>query len=172
MTDIFGNPEKSGTGIAGAHSARMINDEWLTPPEIIRALGTFDLDPCAPIRRPWPTATRHFTIEDNGLLQPWSGRVWCNPPYGKETGRWLTRCADHRNATVLIFARTETGDWKNHVWPRADAVLFIFGRLHFFHVDGRRARQNAGGPSALISYDPENTEALRRSGIEGRLVKL
>jgi len=27
-------------------------DEWLTPPYIIKALGEFDLDPCAPINRP------------------------------------------------------------------------------------------------------------------------
>ena len=30
-------------------------DEWLTPPEIIKALGTFDLDPCASTTRSWPT---------------------------------------------------------------------------------------------------------------------
>ena len=80
-------------------------DEWLTPPEIIHALGCFDLDPCAPVVRPWPTATRHYTIEDNGLVQPWDGRIWCNPPYGTETGRWLARMAEHGNGIALIFAR-------------------------------------------------------------------
>lgn len=41
-------------------------DEWLTPPHIIRALGEFDLDPCAPhiSRRPWNTAKRHYTGDD------------------------------------------------------------------------------------------------------------
>lgn len=60
----------------------MGKDEWLTPPEIIKALGQFDLDPCAPVVRPWDTAERHYSIKDNGLMLPWSGRVWCNPPYG------------------------------------------------------------------------------------------
>ena len=58
-------------------------DEWLTPPEIVKSLGEFDLDPCSPIERPWDTAKNHFTINDNGLIQNWFGRVWCNPPYGK-----------------------------------------------------------------------------------------
>lgn len=32
------------------------NQEWLTPPDILRALGPFDLDPCAPVNRPWDMA--------------------------------------------------------------------------------------------------------------------
>ena len=39
-------------------------DEWLTPPYVIEALGSFDLDPCSPIKRPWPTAKEHYTILD------------------------------------------------------------------------------------------------------------
>lgn len=51
------------------------NDEWLTPPEILRALGPFDLDPAAPIVRPWDMAARHYTKIDDGMSQPWEGRV-------------------------------------------------------------------------------------------------
>ena len=70
--------------LSGHQSAKMKNDEWLTPPEILRALGPFDLDPCAPIARPWETAATHYTAEDDGLSKPWAGRVWCNPPFGRE----------------------------------------------------------------------------------------
>jgi hypothetical protein len=52
------------------------NDVWLTPPYIIESLGGFDLDPCSPIDRPWPTAKSHYTIIDDGLTKDWSGRVW------------------------------------------------------------------------------------------------
>lgn len=55
-------------------------DEWLTPPEIITALGPFDLDPCSPVNRPWATANNHYTILDDGYNKKWFGRVWCNPP--------------------------------------------------------------------------------------------
>lgn len=153
------------------HSADAGKDEWLTPPELLGALGKFDLDPCAPVTRPWDTASLHFTVHDNGLVKEWSGRVFCNPPYGRETGRWLGRCAEHKNATALIFARTETQDWVNHVWNRANSILFLWGRLHFYHVNGVRAEANSGAPSALISYDEENTIALMKSGLPGKLIK-
>lgn len=159
-------------GIGGHHSPVAGKDEWLTPPEILEALGPFDLDPCAPISRPWDTAKKHFTVADGGLSLPWSGRVWCNPPYGKETGKWLRKCASHCNAIALIFARTETRDWVEHVWGSANSVLFLFGRLHFYHVNGTRAAANSGAPSALISYSPCNTEILRNCGLAGKLVEL
>ena len=51
-------------GIGGHHRAfEGLKDEWLTPPEIINSLGTFDLDPCSPINRPWKTAKKHYTIQ-------------------------------------------------------------------------------------------------------------
>lgn len=169
----FAAPICSTAGGIGSHqSARMDKDEWLTPPEILKAIGPFDLDPCSPIKRPWPTAGRHYTIIENGLLLPWTGRVWCNPPYGRETGRWLGRCAEHGNATALIFARTETADWVEHVWKKAHSILFLWGRLYFYHVDGRRAPANSGAPSALIAYDEANTLALERSELPGRVVRL
>jgi hypothetical protein len=82
-------------GIGSHQSANMQKDEWLTPPHILKALGEFDLDPCSPVVRPWPTAKRHFTIEDDGLIQKWEGRVWCNPPYGLESTKWLLKLAEH-----------------------------------------------------------------------------
>ena len=44
-----------------AHQKNGGHDEWLTPPNILLALGAFDLDPCAPIVRPWDTAALHYT---------------------------------------------------------------------------------------------------------------
>lgn len=158
--------------MGGHQSHRMGKDEWLTPPGILRALGEFDLDPCAPVRRPWPTAAEHLTLLDDGLSKPWNGRVWCNPPYGREAERWLARCADHGNAVALIFARTETGMFFRRVWESADALLFIQGRLHFHHVDGSRAKANAGAPSVLVAYGEGNVKSLKESGISGRIVTL
>ena len=147
-------------------------EEWLTPPEIISTLGKFDLDPCAPIDRPWPTAKNHYTIDDNGLLLPWNGRVWLNPPYGNKTEDWLRRMSAHGNGIVLIFARTETGMFFRHVWIHADAILFIRGRLKFFNIDGTMADNSAGAPSCLIAYGEQNVQALLLSNIEGKVVYL
>jgi len=157
----------------GSHqSAKMDKDEWLTPPEILNALGDFDLDPCAPIVRPWDMAENHYTIHDLGLTRPWFGRVWCNPPYGSQTGIWLQRLADHGNGIALIFARTETEMFFSQIWKRADALLFIEGRLYFHHVDGSRAAANAGAPSVLVAYGMMNVDALANSGIKGKVIFL
>lgn len=159
-------------GMSGHQSARMGKDEWLTPPEIIGALGVFDLDPCAPVVRPWPTAAHHYTVVDDGLVQPWYGRVWLNPPYGLQAAKWLERMVSHGNGIAIIPARTETAIFFWFVWPCADALLFIQGRPHFYHVDGSRAKGNSGAPIVLIAYGSANVEALRRSGIAGKLVLL
>ena len=148
----------------------MGKDEWLTPPEIIQALGHFDLDPCAPVLRPWPTATYHFTVEDDGLSRDWTGRVWLNPPYGTHTGTWLNKLAVHGNGIALIFARTETEMFRESVWNRADAILFLHGRLFFRHVTGQKARHNAGAPSCLVAYGTENMLALRDCSLQGTVV--
>ena len=164
------------SGIGGHHSARARTDEWLTPPDLIDALGgapSFDLDPCAPIARPWPTARRHLTVVDNGLTQPWDGRVWLNPPYSTAViARWLGRMADHGRGVALIFARTETDAFFRHVWERATALLFMRGRINFHLVDGRRASGNAGAPTVLCAYGPSDADVLASCGVAGQFVPL
>lgn len=157
-------------GMGSHQSHAMGKDEWLTPPEIIKELGPFDLDPCAPIDRPWPTANQHYTLNDMGLLQPWFGKVWCNPPYGAEAVHWLNRLVDHGNGIALIFARTETKMFWDCVWTKATALLFIKDRLHFYHVDGTRADANSGAPSVLIAYGNENANRLHQSKIRGAFI--
>jgi hypothetical protein len=147
------------------------NDEWLTPPDLIKALGEFDLDPCSPINRPWDTARAHFNKDDDGLNRPWTGRVWMNPPYGTMTGKWLQRLKMHGNGIALIFARTETQQFFDHIWHDADAVLFVKGRIRFCYVDGTHG-QSAGAPSVFVAYGQENARMLHESGIKGKFITL
>lgn len=146
-------------------------DEWLTPPEIIRALGDFTLDPCAPISPPWPTASVHYNVTHDGLKQPYFGRVWCNPPYGNKTFEWMRKCAEHGDAIALIFARTETKGFHSEIWNKASAVFFFKGRLSFYHVDGTKGA-TANAPSCLIAYGENNVQAIARSGLQGVLVRI
>lgn len=163
----------SDRGIGGHHRGYQgKKDEWLTPPEIVEALGPFDLDPCAATNQPWKTAYNHYIESDDGLSREWRGRVWMNPPYGPNTAKWLARLSDHGNGMALIFARTETDMWFRYIWDKADALLFIQGRLHFYHADGRRAANNTGAPSALVAYSAGNTARLEVSGIDGKFIRL
>jgi hypothetical protein len=144
---------------------------WLTPPHVIQALGEFDLDPCASLDRPWDTAKHHFTIEDDGLIQEWFGRVWCNPPYGPKLGPFLARLAEHGNGIALVFARTETKAFFDHVWGKATAIYFLKGRLKFHKPTGELAG-TAGSPSVLIAYGEEQAEVLRNCSLPGKFLRI
>lgn len=149
-------------------------DEWLTPPEIIKSLGDFDLDPCAPVpeKRPWDTAKNHYCIRDDGLNKEWYGRVWCNPPYGRETFVWLDKLATHGNGMALIFSRTETIGFHEKIWNKADAIFFFKGRLKFHHVSGDESVNSANAPSCLVAYGKDNIKSLETCGLKGKLVIL
>ena len=167
---LLGVPSSDTKSGFNAHDKTEGKEEWLTPPEIIRALGDFDLDPCAPTpeTRPWETAKAHYCIHDNGLIKPWHGRVWCNPPYGPKTGEWMGRCSAHKNVTALIFARTETRQFFDYIWGKATAVCFLKGRLSFYHVNGTKGG-TAGAPSMLVTWDDNNANALWDAVQHGRL---
>ena len=147
------------------------NDEWLTPPEIIKSLGKFDVDPCTPINRPWDTAKIHYNKNDDGFTKEWHGRVWCNPPYGKETFKWINKLAAHGNGMTLIFARTETLGFHREVWNKANAIFFFKGRLKFHYVDGTQG-ECANAPSCLVAYGQNNVEAIKNANLNGKLIIL
>jgi len=164
----------------GKHHTRSDNskDEWLTPQYITNALGPFDLDPCSPIERPWETAKKHLTIKDDGLWPLWNPDdfIWMNPPYGSNTGTWLERLAEQNNGIALVFARTETRMFFEHVWNKAACILFISGRITFYHVDGTPGKFTGGAPSVLIGYGTlahyRMEVAIERGTIKGKLIAL
>ena len=145
--------------------------EWLTPPELVKQLGEFDLDPCCPIDAPFYHAKNHYTIIDDGLSKVWKGRVYLNPPYGRGMELWLEKLKYHGNGIALIFARTETKCFFEHIWHDADAILFVKGRIKFYHVSGVQGG-TPGAPSVFIAYGKENAITLQNSGIEGRFLSL
>lgn len=164
------------TGIGGHERPfRGATDDWLTPPHILKALGKFDLDPCASLQQSKKTANRKFTINDDGLSQDWFGRVWLNPPYGEQTERWLAKLAKHGNGIALVYARTETKMFFDHVWDSASGIFFLKGRLSFGSPDNSSDGQ-AGAPSVLISYDPKgsrfNQNVLRRCKLKGKFLEI
>jgi hypothetical protein len=158
----------------GSHqSAAAKSHVWLTPPDILEALGDFDLDPAAaPEPRPWPTAEIHWTEADRPLDgRPWFGRVWLNPPFGprKLLDAFMVRMAAHQCGTALLAARTETNTFYRYVWAYAHSVLFLRGRPHFHHANGERATANSGVPIALVAYGAADARRLRAANWHGEL---
>jgi hypothetical protein len=107
-------------------------DERYTPRVVFDALGlTFDLDVAAPPGGvPWIPAARYYTADDDGLAQPWTGRVWCNPPFS-DAGPWADRFADHRDG-VILFPFNVNASWLHRLLHVVDPIL-VLEHVKFVH---------------------------------------
>ncbi|MBI4869278.1 MAG: adenine methyltransferase [Candidatus Wallbacteria bacterium] len=150
--------------------------EYLTPRHIIDALGPFDLDPCASSVRPWPTAAKHYTIDDDGRSQPWEGLVWCNPPFGPAEADFARLMARHGNGILLgCPSKTETRTWQEVILPNCSGILLLTPRLKFCNVDGTEM-PGTFGASCLVAFghvaSGRLVRALRAGLLRGHIVEV
>jgi phage N-6-adenine-methyltransferase len=126
--------------------------EWSTPPDLFAELDrefAFTLDACASADN--AKCAQFFSRRDNGLAQPWTGRVWMNPPYGRTIGLWLRKAweavqsGEAEVIVCLVPARVDTAWW--HDYCARGEVSFLRGRLRFGGADS-----SAPFPSALVVF--------------------
>lgn len=112
-----------------------MTDEWYTPSKVFQQLGlVFDIDVCAPKGGlPRIPALKSFDIEMDGLLQPWHGLVWMNPPYSKPTP-WIDKWLDHGNGVALV--PTSKAKWTTRLWSSNAKVALLEPNLKFERPDG------------------------------------
>ena len=116
-------------------------------PSLAAEFGPFDLDAAATAQN--AKAPVFYTAADDGLSQPWKGRVWLNPPYGRLIGAWMAKAAaeaasGHADLVCcLVPARVDTRWWRNAI-AAASLVRFLPGRVKFGDSDP------APFPSAVI----------------------
>ena len=140
-------------------------DDWTTPWEVfepVHHVARFSGDACATDSRA-ARCTPFLSPEEDALTTPWDQlgeRVWCNPPYGREIGRWFARVVDQvaagrvRLVCMLTFANTDTQYWRDHVAlsPHCHAVVFLRPRVRFVLPGDDQTRAGAPKGSALIVY--------------------
>ena len=167
--------EQTVTGFTHERPGEGETNEWYTPKTFFTQLGehiTFDLDPCSPgVGLSHVPARRVFTKDDDGLAQQWAGLVFCNPPYGREVGRWAEKCAAHGNSMALVFARVDTA-WFHKAVATADGVFFLAGRVKFHKGSIRNPNKgNASAGSCLILWGEEAMRIVENSDLPGVLMK-
>lgn len=143
---------------------------WLTPPRLVQLLGPFDLDPCAAPRQPWKLAKEDYRLpKQDGLALPWSGLVWCNPPYGPSMKPWVDRMVAHNQGVLLVFSHTETRAFQLAL--RHCSCLFLpAGRLLFYRENGARS-SGKQAPNALFAFGSEAAKRLLQLPVMGCFLK-
>lgn len=146
--------------------------EWYTPARYIEAaravLGSIDLDP-ASCEQAQATvkATRYFTAADDGLRQKWGGRVFMNPPYGKQiiddfVGK-LLRFYERGLVGSYIALTNDCMDtqWSHDLLRASSAVCFVRGRIKFETPEGEAGQRPPRGQ--MFCYGGDDVAAFERN---------
>lgn len=123
-------------------------DLWATPQNLFDKLNEefcFTIDVCAIPDN--AKCDRYFTPEMDGLKQEWAGTVWCNPPYGRQIGKWVEKAYKSDCTVVMLLpARTDTRWFHDYIYGKAE-IRFVRGRLKFGGV-----KSSAPFPSMIVIY--------------------
>ncbi len=139
------------------------SNEWYTPQRYIDAarelMGGIDLDPASnPIANETVKAANFYDSTSNGLDKDWTGRVWLNPPYGRdEAGSnqdiWSHRLIDQyeagitTDAILLVNAAVDT-KWFQRLFDYP--ICFPDHRINFYSPDNSVSGSTHG--SALVYF--------------------
>lgn len=134
------------------------SDDYYTPAWVFETMGlTFDLDVAAPPGGiAWIPARRFFTMADDGLAQPWEGRVWMNPPYSKPTP-WVRKFIAHGDGVCLVPHAKSA--WHLELFAAADGICAPVGR-YFDFVGG-----SIFMPVFFAAFGAECVEAIAKLGV-------
>ena len=143
--------------------------EWYTPPYLIElarsVLGSIDLDPASnETAQGWIKAGQYFTKADDGLAQPWSGRLWCNPPYGSMGQKFLQKAVESYEAgqvtAAILLLGAGRSQWRRELFPRCTAICKLHGRISFIDGSGQPIKGNSKDSDIiLVGGDVQKFEA-------------
>lgn len=133
------------------------SDAWYTPSWVFEGLGvTFDIDVASPDGGlSWLPTKAFYAVADDGLLQPWHGLVWCNPPYS-DPKPWCARWAQHRDGFLLIRSDLST-EASHAAFAAASSIYVPSKRINFVNGAGAPV-----GRQGLVSF---STVILGRGGV-------
>lgn len=144
-------------------------NEWYTPSQYIEAarkvMGGIDLDPATgPKAQEWIQAATFYTRADDGLMKPWAGKVWLNPPYSQpEIFQFCEKLVAELSAGNVTEAVLLTHNYTDTAWFHlaesiAALICFTRGRIKFVNEDGEECAPTQG---QAFFYYGENAERFR-----------
>jgi site-specific DNA-methyltransferase (adenine-specific) len=137
------------------------SNEWATPPELFNALDgefSFTLDPASTHEN--AKCAKHYTAAEDGLAQSWDGEtVFCNPPYGREIGKWVKKASEAKATVVMLLpSRTDTKYFHEYILWKTE-IRFLRGRFRFvnkllpsYREDGNFKVSPAPFPSMIVIF--------------------
>lgn len=140
------------------------SDEWYTPAYIFEALGChFDMDVANSFHTKGNVPADLYLVK-NSLQQEWRGFIWMNPPFGGRNALvpWLDKFFDHGNGIALTPDRT-SAQWWQVAAIKADAVLFVSGKIKFERPDGSVGKSPSTG-TTLFASGSKAVEILKNAG--------
>ena len=120
-----------------------------TPEWVFDNLGYFDLDVCAPEGGiSWIPALEYYTIKDDGLISPWHGRVWCNPPFD-QCQYWMRKFMYHHNGVALVpVSKTK---WFDELIKMDAKITILPSTLKFITPEGEH--KSIRSPCCLVELE-------------------
>lgn len=138
-------------------------DERYTPLWLVESLGTFDLDPCSPIDGPLHgQASRWFSKQDDGLSQPWHGRVFLNPPFSN-AAPWVDRFLQHANGIALL--PVSNSRWRTKAMRQAE-LMWMPDDIKFIGVT--HSQQRISMPIFVMAIGGGNAAKLHGLANSGK----
>ena len=123
------------------------SDEWYTPPEYIelarQVMGGIDCDPASnATAQQWIGAATWYGAKENGLKQPWHGRVWLNPPYGNGIQQWTGKAIECYESgaigqAILLVRPAPGSKWYQELAKRF-ASCVTDKRIRFIDAQGQQ----------------------------------
>lgn len=110
-----------------------------------------DLDPCSNENSIVQARRNIIFPAENGLEIPWTGTVFCNPPYGMpEIEKWIKKCVmeNRRNGAEIIslLPAHTSSSWFDYIATTADAC-FLWGP-----APGKRRVKHIGNADAAAFH--------------------
>ena len=156
------------------------SEEWYTPSEYIDAaklvMGGIDIDPATnETAQGIIQAKTFYTKQQDGLQHDWFGRLWLNPPYGKQCVAFVSRAINQfeignlDEGILLLNSNSSDSSWWQPLWDYT--LCFFNGRINFYSLDGELKNNSTHGTCFVYLGTKHRQEFKDTFGKLGAIVR-